>query len=90
MTKTEYKINAAYNLFLTQVILWSGLRNRINNEESIGFKPVKNKEVMNKCYDKASRMSEHLDLTDLSIYTSWYPSVDDKAVVSEFLATLEA
>ena len=40
---------------------------------------------MSDCYDKAIAIVPLLSLTDLSVYKSWYPFLDDKALVSEFL-----
>lgn len=89
MDKTQYTLNKAYNLFLTQVILWDGLTNKINADKSMGYNPIKNKDKMINCYEKALGISQHLDLSDLTVYKSYYSNLDDKALITKFMDTLQ-
>ena len=88
MSRIKHKLNTSYNMFIFQILMYRSIKNRLKDEEQLGFKLVKNRDKMNDCYDKAIAIVPLLDLTDLSVYKSWYPTIDDKALVSEFLDTL--
>ncbi len=78
------KLNAMYNIFIFQILMYRSLEKRLEKDEQLGFKSVKNNK-MSDCYDKAIAIVPLLSLTDLSVYKSWYTFIDDKALVSEFL-----
>lgn len=84
MTKIEYTLNKAFNLFLFQALMWQGLANKVESDKEMGFNPVKNKEKMLLTYDKAVRIYQHLDLEDMSQYKSYYPLVDHIALIEKF------
>lgn len=81
---TQYKINSAYNKFLNQLVLWSYLYKKIEADKEQGFNPVKNYEKMISFQERVQELLPDMEKLDRSKIRSYYPLVDDIALIKLF------
>lgn len=81
---TQYKINSAYNKFLNQLVLWSYLYKKIEADKEQGFNPVKNYEKMISFQERVQELLTDMEKLDRSKIRSYYPLVDDLALIKLF------
>ncbi len=81
---TQYKINSAYNKFLNQLVLWSYLYKRVEADREQGFNPVKNYEKMVAFQERVQELLPDMEKLDRSKIRSYYPLVDDAALIQYF------
>jgi len=86
---TQYKINSAYNKFLNQLVLWSYLYKRVEADREQGFNPVKNYEKMVAFQERVQELLPDMEKLDRSKIRSYYPLVDDAALIQYFKDTVQ-
>lgn len=87
MNKEQYNITTAYNLFINNLVLWHGLYNRLKVEEEQGYKPVKNYNKMIELKEKAISLLPSIEKIDRESIRSFFPLVDDLALIKLFKDT---
>lgn len=80
----QYKINTAYNHFLTKLVLWNGLYNKVQVEKKQGFNPVKNYEKMLSYQAIIQSIFPEIEQLDRATIKSFYPQLDDMALIQLF------
>lgn len=83
----QHNINTAYNHFLFQLVLWNYLYNKVKADTGQGFKVVKNKEKLDKTRDTVLSLFNDIKQLDRSRIKSYYPLVDDTALIELFKDT---
>lgn len=81
---TQHKINSAYNLFLSKLILWYGLYNRVKVDTEQGYKPIKNYEKMLSLQATVSSLLPNMEQLNRTNITSYYPLIDDIELIKLF------
>ena len=81
---TQYKINSAYNLFLSKLILWYGLYNRVKADQEQGYEPIKNYEKMLSLQATVSSLLPDMEQLNRTNITSYYPLIDDIELIKLF------
>ncbi|WP_151753896.1 hypothetical protein [Acinetobacter soli] len=80
----QHKINSEYNKFLNQLVLWSYFYKRVEVGREKGFSPVKNYEMMVSFQETVQGMLPDMEKLDRSKIRSYYPLVDDVALIKHF------
>lgn len=80
----QHKINSEYNKFLNQLVLWSYFYKRVEAEREKGFSPVKNYEKMVSFQETVQVMLPNMEKLDRSKIRSYYPLVNDLALIQYF------
>lgn len=80
----QHKINSEYNKFLNQLVLWSYFYKRVEAEREKGFSPVKTYEKMVSFQEIVQGMLPDMEKLDRSKIRSYYPLVDDMALIRYF------
>lgn len=86
---TQHKINSEYNKFLNQLVLWSYFYKKVKAEREKGFSPVKNYEKMVSFQETVQVMLPNMEKLDRSKIRSYYPLVDDVALIQYFKEIVE-
>lgn len=81
---TQHKINSGYNKFLNQLVLWSYFYKKVEVEREKGFSPIKNYERMVSFQETVQEMLPDMEKLDRSKIRSYYPLVDDVALIQYF------
>lgn len=87
INKSEYTLNNTYNLFLTKLVLWHGLYNRHKADKEQGFHPIKNYEKMISYQATVQSLLPEIEQLDRDSIRSYFPLVDDKALIALFKDT---
>lgn len=85
---TQSRINTAYNKFLNRLVLWSYLYKRVEADKKQGFSPVKNSEKMISFQETVQELLPDMEKLDRSKIRSYYPLVDDIALIQYFKDTV--
>jgi hypothetical protein len=83
----QYKINSEYNKFLNQLVLWSYLYKRVEAERN-KFSPVKDYEKMISFQERVQELLPDMEKLDRSKIRSYYPLLDDIALIQYFKDTI--
>jgi len=86
---TQYKINSAYNKFLNQLVLWYYLYKKVEADKEQGFSPIKNYEKMISFQERVQELLPDMEKLDRSKIRSYYPLVDDEALIKYFKDTVQ-
>lgn len=86
---SQHKINTAYNQFLTKLVLWNGLNNRLKADQEQGYKPSKNKEKMLTYQAQLEALLPEIEQLDRADIKSYYPLIDDLALIQIFKDTVQ-
>ena len=89
ISQSQHKLNTAYNLLITKLVLWHGLYNRMKADKEQGYNPIKNRDKMLSYQEQAFNMMQLMDLSDLSTYKSYYPLINDKELIDLFKDTVQ-
>lgn len=81
---SQHIINSTYNLFLTKLILWNGLYNKVSADQEQGFNPIKNYEKMINLQATVKSLLPDIEQLDRDSIKSYYPLVDDLALIKLF------
>jgi len=81
---TQHKLNSTYNLFLTKLILWHGLYNKVSADKEQQFYPIKNYEKMIHLQATVKSLLPDIEALDRDSIHSYYPLVDDLALIKLF------
>jgi hypothetical protein len=84
----QYEINSAYNKFLNQLALWSYLYKRVKADREQGFSPVQDYEKMISFQERVQELLPDMEKLDRSKIRSYYPLVDDAALIQYFKDTV--
>lgn len=84
----QHKINSAYNKFLNQLVLWSYLYKRVEADREQKFNQVKNYEKMVAFQERVQELLPDMEKLDRSKIRSYYPLVDDVALIQYFKDTI--
>lgn len=85
----QYEINSAYNKFLNKLVLWSYLYKRVEADREQGFSPVKDYEMMISFQERLQELLPDMEKLDRSKIRSYYPLLDDMALIRYFKDTTE-
>ena len=85
----QYEINSAYNKFLNQLALWSYLYKRVEAGKEQGFSTVKDYEKMISFQERVQELLPDMEKLDRSKIRSYYPLVDDIALIQYFKNMVE-
>jgi len=85
----QYEINSSYNKFLNKLVLWSYLYKRVEADREQGFNPVKNYEKMVAFQERVQELLPDMEKLDRSKIRSYYPLVDDAALIQYFKDTVQ-
>ena len=85
----QYEINSAYNKFLNKLALWSYLYKRVEADRKQGFSPVKDYEKMISFQERVQELLPDMEKLDRSKIRSYYPLVDDIALIQYFKNMVE-
>ena len=80
----QYEINSAYNKFLNQLVLWSYLYKRVEAGKEQEFSTVKDCEKMISFQERVQELLPDMEKLDRSKIRSYYPLVDDVALIQYF------
>jgi len=86
----QYEINSSYNKFLNKLVLWSYLYKRVEADREQGFNPVKNYEKMVAFQERVQELLPDMEKLDRSKIRSYYPLVDDAALIQYFKDTVQS
>lgn len=84
ISQAQYKLNSTYNQFLTKLILWNGLYNKVNADKEQDFNPIKNYEKMIHLQATLQSLLPDIEQLDRDSIRSYYPLVDDMALIKLF------
>lgn len=84
----QYKINSSYNKFLNQLVLWSYLYKRVEAGRAQGFSLVKDYEKMISFQERVQQLLPDMEKLDRSQIRSYYPLLDDIALIWYFKDTV--
>lgn len=84
ISQAQYKLNSTYNQFLTKLILWNGLYNKVNADKEQDFNPIKNYEKMIHLQAIVQSLLPDIEQLDMDSIRSYYPLVDDVALIKLF------
>ena len=84
ITPTQHKINSAYNLFLSKLILWYGLYNRVKADQEQGYEPIENYEKMLSLQATVSSLLPNMEQLNRTNISSYYPLIDDIELIKLF------
>lgn len=84
ITSTQHKINSTYNLFLSKLILWYGLYNRVKADQEKGYEPIKNYEKMLSLQATVSSLLPNMEKLNRTNIRSYYPLIDDVELIKLF------
>lgn len=85
----QYEINSAYNKFLNKLVLWSYLYKRVEAGRTQGFSPGMDYEKMISFQERVQKLLPDMEKLDRSKIRSYYPLVDDIALIQYFKDTVE-
>ena len=85
----QYEINSAYNKFLNQLVLWSYLYKRVEADREQEFRPVTDYEKMISFQERVQKLLPDMEKLDRSKIRSYYPLVDDMALIQYFKNMVE-
>jgi len=83
----QYRINSEYNEFLNKLILWS-LYRKVEADKDQGLSLDSNYEKMISFQDEVQAMLPEIEELDRSRIRSYYPLIDDVALIQYFRDTL--
>jgi len=84
----QYEINSAYNKFLNQLVLWSYLYKRVEEDREQGFRPVTDYEKMISFQERVQNLLPDMEKLDRSKIRSYSPLLDDMALIQYFKDTI--
>lgn len=84
----QYEINSAYNKFLNKLVLWSYLYKRVEAGREQGFSLVKDYEKMISFQERVQQLLPDMEKLDRSQIRSYYPLLDDIALIWYFKDTV--
>ena len=85
----QYEINSAYNKFLNQLVLWSYLYKRVEEDREQGFRPVTDYEKMISFQERVQNLLPDMEKLDRSKIRSYYPLLNDIALIRYFKDTVQ-
>lgn len=86
----QFEINSAYNKFLNQLVLWSYLYKRVKADREQGFSSVKDYEKMISFQERVQELLPNMEKLDRSKIRSYYPLLDDMALIQYFKGIVAA
>ena len=84
----QFEINSAYNKFLNQLVLWSYLYKRVEEDREQGFRPVTDYEKMISFQERVQNLLPDMEKLDRSKIRSYSPLLDDMALIQYFKDTV--
>ena len=84
----QYKINSEYNKFLNQLVLWSYLYKRVEAGKEQEFSTVKDCEKMISFQERVQELLPDMEKLDRSKIRSYFPLLDDIALIQYFKDTV--
>lgn len=86
---SQYQMNKAYNQFLSKLVLWDCLNNKTNADKKQGNNPTKNYEMMKNYEGAILNLLPEIEKLDRSKIRSYFPLVDDVALIQYFKDTVQ-
>ena len=84
----QFEINSTYNKFLNQLVLWSYLYKRVEAGKEQGFSTMKDYEKMISFQERVQELLPDMEKLDRSKIRSYFPLLDDIAVIQYFKDTV--
>jgi hypothetical protein len=85
----QHKINSAYNKFLNKLVLWSYFYKRVERNKEQKLNQVKDYEMMISFQERVQKLLPDMEKLDRSKIRSYYPLVDDMALIQYFKNMVE-
>ncbi|MEG1399953.1 MAG: hypothetical protein RSC45_09305 [Acinetobacter sp.] len=85
----QHKINSAYNKFLNKLVLWSYFYKRVERNKEQKLNQVKDYEMMISFQERVQKLLPDMEKLDRSKIRSYYPLVDDIALIQYFKNMVE-
>jgi hypothetical protein len=85
----QYEINSAYNKFLNKLVLWSYFYKRVERNKEQKLNQVKDYEMMISFQERVQKLLPDMEKLDRSKIRSYYPLVDDIALIQYFKNMVE-
>lgn len=89
ISKSQYKINKAYNHFIFKLVSWNYLYNKVNTDKEQGYEPTKNYEKMVILESYLLSILDDIEQLDRSNVKSFFPLLDDIALLQKFKDTVK-
>lgn len=88
ISNKQHSINTAYNLLISNLVVWQYLTNKVKAETEQGYKVVKNKEKLERITDCILGSLSAFDGIDISNVRLYMPLVDDVNLLQLFRDTV--
>lgn len=88
ISQSQYQNNKAYNQFLSQLVFWNHLNNKVESDREPESRPSKNYEKMKEYEASVSALLPEIEKLDKSKIRSFFPLVDDVKLIKHFKDTL--
>jgi replication-associated recombination protein RarA len=85
---SQYQINKEYNQFLSELVFWNHLNNKVKAGIEQGYNSAKNYEKMKEYEDKVLALLSEIEKLDRSKIRSFFPLVDDVVLIQVFKETV--
>ncbi len=84
ISKEQLIINKSYNKFLTELVFWSYLYKKVKADKEQKFSYKNNYEQMISFQETVQRILPIIEKLDRSKIRSYYPLIDDVALIQHF------
>lgn len=88
ISQSQYQNNKAYNQFLSQLVFWNHLNNKVKSDREPESRSSKNYEKMKEYEDTVSVLLPEIEKLDRSKIGSIFPLVDDVKLIQHFKDTV--
>lgn len=88
ISQSQYQNNEAYNQFLSQLVFWNHLNNKVKLDRESGSRPSKNYEKMKEYEDTVLALLPDIEKLDRSKIRLSFPLVDDVSLIQLFKETV--
>ena len=89
ISQSQYQINKAYNQFLSQLVFWNHLNNKVKSDRESESRSSKNYEKMKGYEDTVLALLPDIEKLDRSKIRSLFPLIDDVALIQYFKEMVE-
>lgn len=88
ISQSQHQNNKAYNQFLSQLVFWNHLNNKVKSDREPESRLSKNYEKMKEYKDTVLALLPEIEKLDRSKIRSYFPLVDDIALIQHFKDTV--
>lgn len=88
ISQSQHQNNKAYNQFLSQLVFWNHLNNKVKSDRESESRSSKNYEKMKEYEASVSALLPEIEKLDRSMIRSFFPLVDDLKLIQVFKETV--